>query len=607
MNKQYAPLAEKITYKFKRDDKKILAYVRHKGDELPKVLLYCQKCGHIHLVEYSKNRHNRYNDGTYRSTSRTVERHCIADKFKCPNCGYTAEVSSIPYSIDYPDQAIIFKMTDGSMAISLIEEHLVLYITDGGQIIHRKRKLRHRIIFSSNGQTYVKDPVWIKSGRPVIRGKRTAMIKNFTYCIDYVNSSMNYMLHELESKGLLPKYMNIRNRFRNLSDRAIKELVTVMWYEDKKGTYLCKLPRSFADFHKKIAKDINDEMLWNLIIKKLPAPLSGKRFRQELYANPIRTYFATKLFTSIKMHDPNSLYKFIRNGFILMKNGLVPDERYPLDNNIEFLTEYMKKFGEQAAADVLASKDKIAIFKDTQHMAYDLSYCFDEEYEPYMCRNVKKMHDAILNRKKYLESLGQERKAIQVILQNDNSLRETTNKDTIRCIKEYALETYERIHNNDIKYSKTERKLEDNINDINFYLPENTDHLIDAGERLHNCVGSCYRIPALHKDCIIVLMKQEDKFVGCIEINEGKIRQAFGPCNKLMSGSILEAFETWKKKNGLNSGNENRVLAPGHKKYQYDLTLYDDIVEKMKKRAEVLGLYIRSTVQQRKFIAATPF
>jgi hypothetical protein len=74
-----------------------------------------------------------------------------------------------------------------------------------------------------------------------------------------------------------------------------------------------------------------------------------------------------------------------------------------------------------------------------------------------------------------------------------------------------------------------------------------------------------------------------------------------------MSGSILEAFETWKKKNGLNSGNENRVLAPGHKKYQYDLTLYDDIVEKMKKRAEVLGLYIRSTVQQRKFIAATPF
>lgn len=100
-------------------------------------------------------------------------------------------------------------------------------------------------------------------------------------------------------------------------------------------------------------------------------------------------------------------------------------------------------------------------------------------------------------------------------------------------------------------YTDSEKKLEDMVCNISFYLPADSCELADAGQKLHNCVNS-YRNKVAMKYSTIVLMKRDDKLVGCIELQSGDvIVQAYAPCNRYFEENENRIFNEWKTKHNL--------------------------------------------------------
>lgn len=110
--------------------------------------------------------------------------------------------------------------------------------------------------------------------------------------------------------------------------------------------------------------------------------------------------------------------------------------------------------------------------------------------------------------------------------------------------------------NQTFSYSKKEKLLEDNINDISFSLPIDSYQLISVGEKMHICVGS-YSSAVFLQNCIIVLMKKDNQYVGCLELNStGKrLIQAKGFCNNALDKEEAIALSAYVKKHGVNIKN----------------------------------------------------
>lgn len=104
------------------------------------------------------------------------------------------------------------------------------------------------------------------------------------------------------------------------------------------------------------------------------------------------------------------------------------------------------------------------------------------------------------------------------------------------------------IPNTPIKYTDKEKNYVDEIDGYRFVLPQESDDLRRYGKNFHNCVAS-YRQAVLERRSLILALMQEDRYVACIEIQQGRITQALGPCNQRLSPSIQVVIKQWAKKN----------------------------------------------------------
>jgi hypothetical protein len=113
-----------------------------------------------------------------------------------------------------------------------------------------------------------------------------------------------------------------------------------------------------------------------------------------------------------------------------------------------------------------------------------------------------------------------------------------------------------RYANKVIPYTKEDGKLEREVGDYVFKLAEDTNELVAIGQEMKICVGS-YRESVLSRNCIIVAMKSDDKYVGCIELDRGwNLRQLKGKRNAYLVGPASEAAKKWLKTVGIHGANK---------------------------------------------------
>ena len=120
-----------------------------------------------------------------------------------------------------------------------------------------------------------------------------------------------------------------------------------------------------------------------------------------------------------------------------------------------------------------------------------------------------------------------------------------------------------------ISYTDEELALECKIGDLNFALPKKIADLHVISDRMHNCVGYLYPESVLSKECdiIVVIEKEADKMVACIEKHDKNIVQALGPCNARIKEQYIPPIRQWIKMHRLKTSctdlAEERVLRAG--------------------------------------------
>lgn len=83
------------------------------------------------------------------------------------------------------------------------------------------------------------------------------------------------------------------------------------------------------------------------------------------------------------------------------------------------------------------------------------------------------------------------------------------------------------------------------IDGYKFTLATTSDELVEVGSRMNICVGS-YTENVARRDCMIVYMTKNDKYVGCIEVRpDGKIMQVKAQHNNMFTGEMLSVFKKY--------------------------------------------------------------
>lgn len=587
VKKVYAPLVSEEIYEYPQSEEFDVAYKTKETEDGNFRTIYsfrCPKCGHAIRDQEIK---------------RTLDM-----VLTCPECGYTGfaterNAGAVKLKQDIPYIAKIFKMADGSSAVTFLVKRIwFLYKND--ILIYKTRTWRARLIFNKNGHTYYKSPVFVKSGRKV--DKMVTSIIDVTYKYDYINSVVMLMMNELEEKGYLAKNAIEVHRFPNLSQQC-KAIMRYM--SDKYRTRKIISNSAAASIVRSIKPSSTDEDVLNTVLKKMRAPKS-KAFLRMFYADPMLVWNNWSMYKNLGMKDINSFYKF---GNSSVSQFIRTDALYIDKSNVRTLAiYYMQTLGESAFADVLANYDKVIMFVDASKYAVPLAKS-GKDITPYLHRSIRKTHDEL--QKIYAKECQEIelKETIKGILWDHQEFQDDPQR-FVEAKQQYLIHNLmmraERVTNNKIGYSKEERSMEYRCRDIEFYLPPDTDHLIYAGEKLHNCVGNLYRIQALHHETLIVLMRKGEHLVGCIEVYDGKIRQAYGPCNKELQGEELEAFLAWKEAKGFGDY-ENHILCANPLQYKYDVSMYDEYMERVKKKAVELNIAMPVTQPECRISVAAPF
>ena len=566
--KEYAPLIKTIEYKYMNaniDNSFRIHVVRDRDLNIYKAAVLCQKCGHIHIVKQTDTRHNRI--------TRPYNK-LIGHRFKCPKCGHIAKIGC-EYTWGIPHMAKIFYMADGSIAISFTYYKHTLVLTKNDLPIYRKKLLRFRVIYSSNGQTYYKSPVYIDSGRsPKTHPKR--MIN-----ITYANSlpCFNSYLAELQDNMFIDKEQNLMNRFRKV------KLYRKEVYEFGKAVseYRYSLENHVIRTMSGLKVEVTDEEVFNLALRRCNIKNGGKKFRRLLAKNPLKTYLISRVFHNSGMKDINSFYRLCEmynNApmiVIISRFRIETCSRSKAENDAFMMIrdQVLKVGGENNLVKIYTDDNKLSLLLDSGSYAYYIQGDItNEELKKNVVSNINTTHDNLGKVYHQLMRLHRMTKSAKDILDQYTMINANllTDSNAVDIIKNRSIRNIEELTDNKIDYSDKERKLETIINDIKFILPPSTDYLINAGESLHNCVGDCYRMKAYRKQCIIVLMKKHSKLVGCIELTNGTIQQAFGPCNRKMDADADRAYQLWLKQNSLSKDKQNLQ----YKEFNLDHTYHLD-------------------------------
>jgi len=119
----------------------------------------------------------------------------------------------------------------------------------------------------------------------------------------------------------------------------------------------------------------------------------------------------------------------------------------------------------------------------------------------------------------------------------------------------------EPLGNYPIEYTEADKNLETIIKDeeeniYEFILPKDTNQIFALGDAMHNCVGHCYRIPALNRGCTIVGVKINNIYSACIEIKNimlhPEILQAKGVCNSRLKINVQKVIKKWASERNIS-------------------------------------------------------
>ena len=107
--------------------------------------------------------------------------------------------------------------------------------------------------------------------------------------------------------------------------------------------------------------------------------------------------------------------------------------------------------------------------------------------------------------------------------------------------------------NRNIPYKQDDLNMNDIINNFYFVLAPNTYSLIDCGEKLGICVGG-YDNRAVRKQCNIMFVMHEGKYVGCLEFdsNLNRLVQAKAKYNRLLTGEAAVALKEYVEKHSVD-------------------------------------------------------
>lgn len=127
---------------------------------------------------------------------------------------------------------------------------------------------------------------------------------------------------------------------------------------------------------------------------------------------------------------------------------------------------------------------------------------------------------------------------------------------------------YKKLKENAFEYhydKKVQDKLNKEIDGFKFTLATTSEELVSVGTKMSICVGG-YTSNVARKDCMIVYVTKDNKYVGCIEIKpNGEINQAKAFQNNYFEGELLKAFDEYAEMLQLDTHN-CYDLKHGHKK-----------------------------------------
>lgn len=574
MKKEYAPLLKTVEYMYEKQDPRMhVAFSRDEEEGNYKAIVHCGKCGHLHRIKTCDTRHNK------------IWRYgkLIGRQFKCPECGCIG-ITYKEYDWYEPYMAKIFYMTDGSMAISFMIFMNTLLTTKQDIPIYRRRLIRSRLIYSANGQTYYKSPVFVDTGR----SPKNFPKKFFNNTYHYSMPTFNSMLKELRDKGIVEKNQHLINRFRKVE----RYRESVFEFGQMVASSKHYIDKHIVNTLSYIKKETTDEEIYNTMLRRCKIKNGGKKFRRLFAENPIYAYLVSRVFHNVGFKDINSYYKIYDSYKSYRMKDFIEIMRFCLHrdgHNKEIMSTMFKASNENNVANICANKKYMVLFYDiAMYIGYLTRDLHEEDVLKYVSGNIHRTHDTLqewYNKDCMRRSMFYK---ARYILEHHAVLNsgKIENKDSIALIKRRSIDRIEELINNKIKYGEKERKLETTINGIRFILPPSTDYLLAAGGRLHNCVGTCYRMRAFRKQCIIVLMKDGSNLVGCIEISNGRIYQAFGPCNKSMNPEAEEAYKIWLKQNNLHEDKENNDYI----EFNYARNYVPDVADYDKRIQELIDL-----------------
>ena len=97
------------------------------------------------------------------------------------------------------------------------------------------------------------------------------------------------------------------------------------------------------------------------------------------------------------------------------------------------------------------------------------------------------------------------------------------------------------------KYSREQKKLEDDIDGYSFRLPKDSYQLCEIGTALHNCVAN-YGEGVRKKECTIVYTQKDGQYKICIEVRGKKIVQKRIDRNERPGEEENSVLEKWHER-----------------------------------------------------------
>ena len=513
-------------------------------------VFYCNKCG------------------TYYKTNNSFDSlpwdDCETERKRIVNYYYRAF---------FPHKAIISKREDGSVCYNMVIKEVkpvVMKNKNGEPFI----KINYRyactaIVTSANGNTYVIQPRWAnKTHRRVLmaRSMSTNIFNITKYTInsisvgnDIFDTLLIKMFYYLEKQGYVQNVENLpyNNRFRNLKSEELRAEIKHYF-----TAHFSRFTQKYIDKIFRSIKPDNDDMtvMFNLKTRyRLP---KSKAFNRFFFKAPIKTTLCYLLFKRFGFKDINNFYTLLTH-FNADDSLLVNLLCFGKENRkFEPLIRQLIRENEVSLVRASANNSR---FCSAQYIPDIYRYCSTlssygvtiDELKGFFYGSLDHIHDSLGDKTHEMEEI---RRTLLNARNYEDSLRiALARSHSLPAEQKQKILTQIALQNDrPIPYKKNEGFMETTHNGIDFVLPRQLKELKQAGKALHNCVGDHYLETTYFRKSTIVFMKEDTKFVGCIEViakNGTYItRQAFGNCNKILKGKYKDAFDEWLKKHYIKEG-----------------------------------------------------